>query len=252
MQRETAVGRRSDPRWVIVCFVASRPQGVEMKFAVLFALSILAAACDNNNGTPKCIEGASVACACPTGGSGAQVCTSAGAFSPCSCSASATPPPAQTPTATPAPTPTATPAPAIQTPPVSPRPAMATSTHPAPAEPPVPRIRETAEDELIGTWTGTAEAVFWGLPESTGQPTSEAIVLAIRRRGSDLVADRTAQGASGECTPLRRSTQSSTWIAQCGRVEMTYELREGTLNFNESDYSAHNSYTIKGALTRAR
>jgi hypothetical protein len=37
-----------------------------------------------------CVEGASVACACPTGGSGAQVCNARGAFEPCSCAAPAT------------------------------------------------------------------------------------------------------------------------------------------------------------------
>jgi hypothetical protein len=40
-------------------------------------------ACGNKR--PKCVEGASVACACRSGGSGAQVCSSDGTFGPCSC-----------------------------------------------------------------------------------------------------------------------------------------------------------------------
>lgn len=51
---------------------------------VVWAGLLLAdAAC--GNGSPKCIEGASVACACPSGGSGAQICASSGTFSACTC-----------------------------------------------------------------------------------------------------------------------------------------------------------------------
>lgn len=46
--------------------------------------NVLTSACGNEL-APRCVEGASVACACPSGGSGAQTCDSAGKFLPCSC-----------------------------------------------------------------------------------------------------------------------------------------------------------------------
>lgn len=52
-------------------------------------LLLVSDGCGKNN--PKCIEGASVACTCPSGGSGAQVCTGSGTFSPCSCASAVSP-----------------------------------------------------------------------------------------------------------------------------------------------------------------
>lgn len=43
------------------------------------------AACGDGSDTPKCIPGASVECACPTGQQGAQTCSPAGTFTPCVC-----------------------------------------------------------------------------------------------------------------------------------------------------------------------
>jgi len=50
-----------------------------------FPLAFLGACGSSGNDAPKCITGASVACACPTGQQGAQICTSAGAFGACVC-----------------------------------------------------------------------------------------------------------------------------------------------------------------------
>jgi cysteine-rich repeat protein len=54
-----------------------------------FAASFLAAAwvgaCGGGGDAPKCIPGASVECACPTGQHGAQTCNAAGAFTACVC-----------------------------------------------------------------------------------------------------------------------------------------------------------------------
>jgi len=43
--------------------------------------------CSSSSQAPKCIPGASVACACPTGQQGAQACNSAGKFAACVCAA---------------------------------------------------------------------------------------------------------------------------------------------------------------------
>ena len=43
--------------------------------------------CSSGSQAPKCIPGASAACACPTGQQGAQVCNPAGTFGACQCSA---------------------------------------------------------------------------------------------------------------------------------------------------------------------
>ena len=53
----------------------------------LAALLFLFVACsDDGPMTETCIPGASVACTCPDGTMGAQVCTAEGTFNPCSCS----------------------------------------------------------------------------------------------------------------------------------------------------------------------
>jgi hypothetical protein len=44
--------------------------------------------CSSGSQAPKCIPGASAACACPTGQPGAQICNSAGTFGVCTCSSS--------------------------------------------------------------------------------------------------------------------------------------------------------------------
>jgi hypothetical protein len=46
-------------------------------------LALLAACGGGGNDAPKCIVGASAACACPTGQQGAQICTSVGTFGAC-------------------------------------------------------------------------------------------------------------------------------------------------------------------------
>ena len=58
-----------------------------MARASLAALLFLFVACsDDGPMTETCIPGASVACTCPDGTMGAQVCTAEGTFNPCSCS----------------------------------------------------------------------------------------------------------------------------------------------------------------------
>jgi hypothetical protein len=82
------------------------------------AIALATAACGNKS---TCVEGASVACACPSGGTGAQVCTS-GALGACTCALppapAPSPPSAPDPTPTPAPAPVAVPTPAPTTPPI--------------------------------------------------------------------------------------------------------------------------------------
>jgi len=51
-----------------------------VRIAILILVS-----CGASNSTPKCIEGASVACACASGSAGAQVCTAAGTYAACAC-----------------------------------------------------------------------------------------------------------------------------------------------------------------------
>ena len=56
---------------------------------VLSCLSLLVlGGCSSGSQAPKCVPGASVACACPMGQQGAQTCNSAGTFGVCSCSVS--------------------------------------------------------------------------------------------------------------------------------------------------------------------
>lgn len=57
----------------------------------------MAVGCGGGGEASKCVEGQSVACACPGGGSGAQTCNARGAFESCSCPSAAPSPLAQTP-----------------------------------------------------------------------------------------------------------------------------------------------------------
>ena len=53
------------------------------RWAALAGLVVLLAC--GGSSTSKCVEGASIACTCSSGGSGAQVCNSKGVYGPCSC-----------------------------------------------------------------------------------------------------------------------------------------------------------------------
>ncbi|MDB4963954.1 MAG: hypothetical protein JWP01_3953 [Myxococcales bacterium] len=57
--------------------------------AVAAAISFCVIACNKD---PKCVTGESVACACSTGATGAQVCRASGTFEPCVCTTPSTPP----------------------------------------------------------------------------------------------------------------------------------------------------------------
>jgi hypothetical protein len=110
---------------------------MKLRFALVL---VVFAAC--NRRTPTCVQGSSIACACPTGGSGAQICNATGTYDTCECTK--VQPPSATDVA--AAVPVGPPVAQHDDPPPPPKPlpASATRTAPPPDDPPLKPLPTSA------------------------------------------------------------------------------------------------------------
>lgn len=221
--------------------------------AIVIGLLMSSVTACNRDMTSKCVEGASVACTCPSGASGAQTCTARGAFGACSCNevtqrlrqpqAEATTLPQSTPPATSYAAAERTTTIAAAKKPTTP--AEKTTTITPVEKTTTPVQTAPAEMDIVGKWAGTISIKSFDGENNESEVTrEEASSLEIRRVDGRLLL--------GDGTVLNLTeTTRGLWVEEHGPLRITYQLQGDRLIYHEILDRRHGG-TTEGIYTRVR